>query len=172
MHAWCVTGTPVGSNLGDLHGLLSFLRCEPFCWSKPAWESLLKNDRVGFQQLFSTLAIRHTKAYVQEEVNLPPQRRTVITVPFTRVEQENYKEIFKEMIEKCQISPDGSCPILEDPDHPRYSQIVETMRSYLKRLRKTCSHAQFGIIGSRKQPKEITTIEGGQLYTINHHYLC
>ncbi|KAB2570056.1 putative ATP-dependent helicase [Lasiodiplodia theobromae] len=139
VNAWAVSGTPVRKNVQDLLGLLVFLRLEPFCSSKPLWSRI---DEKSFHEIFSTIALRHTKDQVREELRLPPQKRIVMLVPFTPIEEQNYSHLVQQLCEDCGLSPEGK-PMgddfnLEDP------RIVEKLRGWLTRLRQTCLHPQVG----------------------------
>lgn len=139
VNAWAVSGTPVRKNVQDLLGLLVFLRLEPFCSSKPLWSRI---DAKSFHEIFSTIALRHTKDQVREELRLPPQKRIVMLVPFTPIEEQNYSHLVQQLCEDCGLSPEGN-PMggdfdLEDP------RIVEKLRGWLTRLRQTCLHPQVG----------------------------
>ena len=81
-HRWCVTGTPVGARgVDDLHGLLLFLRHEPFS-SKFWWERTLlrkvgQSPRAGMELLRQTLRPimwRNSKAHVKDELGVPPMQ--------------------------------------------------------------------------------------------------
>ncbi|KAH7062432.1 DEAD box-containing helicase-like transcription factor/DNA repair protein [Macrophomina phaseolina] len=139
VNAWAVSGTPVKKNVQDLLGLLVFLRLEPFCSSKLLWNRL---DRKAFRDIFSTLALRHTKDEVRDELRLPPQKRIVMLVPFTSIEEQNYSQLVQQLCDDCGLSPEG-LPIEDgfDMEDPR---IVEKMRGWLTRLRQTCLHPQVG----------------------------
>ncbi|KAL8943245.1 MAG: hypothetical protein Q9211_001063 [Gyalolechia sp. 1 TL-2023] len=154
-NAWCVSGTPVKKNSQDLRGLLVFLRFPPYCYSARIWDRLVVERRDIFRQIFGTLALRHTKEQIKDEVQLPPQRRIIITVPFTQIEEQNYLTLYKEMCEECGLDSEGN-PLSEDWD-PNASSTVERMRSWLLRLRQTCLHAEVGIrnrkaLGKGKNP--------------------
>ncbi|KAL9006711.1 MAG: hypothetical protein Q9188_000585 [Gyalolechia gomerana] len=152
-NAWCVSGTPVKKNSQDLRGLLVFLRFPPYCYSAQLWNRLIAERRDIFRQIFGTLALRHTKEQIKDDVQLPPQRRIIITVPFTQIEEQNYLTLYKEMCEECGLDSEGN-PLSEDWD-PNAN--VERMRSWLLRLRQTCLHAEVGIrnrkaLGKGKNP--------------------
>ncbi|KAF4310369.1 SNF2-related protein [Botryosphaeria dothidea] len=88
------------------------------------------------------MALRHTKDQVRDELRLPPQKRIVMLVPFTPIEEQNYSQLIQQLCEDCGLTPEGA-PIengfdLEDP------RIVEKMRGWLTRLRQTCLHPQVG----------------------------
>ncbi|KAL8816179.1 MAG: hypothetical protein Q9223_004765 [Gallowayella weberi] len=142
-NAWCVSGTPVRKNSQDLRGLLVFLRYPPYCWSSQLWDRLILERRDLFRQLFGTLAMRHTKEQIKDDIQLPPQRRVVITVPFTQIEKQNYLNLYDQMCEECGLDGDGN-PTSDGWD-PEASSTVEKMRSWLLRLRQTCLHAEVGI---------------------------
>ncbi|GAB7357449.1 hypothetical protein MBLNU459_g8372t2 [Dothideomycetes sp. NU459] len=141
-HAWAVSGTPLRKNVQDLFGLLIFLRYRPFCDSTTIWNRLVESYRDDFKELFGRIALRHTKDMIRGELRLPPQRRVTLTMPFTTVEEQNYKTLFEEMCEDCGCAVDGA-PLQDDWD-PNAPVVVERMRTWLVRLRQTCLHPQVG----------------------------
>ena len=139
VNAWAVTGTPVKKSSEDLFGLLIFLRYEPFCNSRAIWNRV---DLATFRQIFGAIALRHSKSAVRNELRLPPQKRIVITMPFSAIEEQHYIALFKQMCEDCGFTSDGSPASDEfDPDSTR---LKEKMRNWLRRLRQTCLHPQIG----------------------------
>ncbi|KAL1595708.1 hypothetical protein SLS60_009397 [Paraconiothyrium brasiliense] len=138
-NAWAISGTPLRNNVTDLVGLLVFLRCEPFASTKNLFARL---DKASFRDLISRMALRHTKDQIRGDLDIPPQKRVVITVPFTEVEEEYYKDMFRQMCDACFLNPDGS-PTRDDRglDHP---ETIERMRDWLVRLRQTCLHSHVG----------------------------
>lgn len=142
INSWAVSGTPLRKDVQDLLGLLIFLRCRPFNDDVRLWGHLIRNQRHLFHQLFGQIALRHTKAQIREDLQLPPQKRVVITVPFTAVEQQHYTTMFSQMCEAVGVQSDGSPRNDEwDPDDP---QTIQAMRDWLVRLRQTCLHPQVG----------------------------
>ncbi|KAK4952077.1 hypothetical protein LTR10_009997 [Elasticomyces elasticus] len=142
VHSWAVSGTPLRKNVQDLHGLLIFLRYKPLSDDSRLWSHLITNHRHLFQRIWREIALRHTKAQVRDELRLPPQKRVVLTVPFSAVEQQHYGSLFTAMCEAVGVNADGS-PKSEtwDPEDPA---TVEMMRNWLVRLRQTCLHPQVG----------------------------
>ncbi|PSN60600.1 hypothetical protein BS50DRAFT_579125 [Corynespora cassiicola Philippines] len=138
-NAWAVSGTPLRKDVQDLRGLLTFLRYEPFAGCKPVWDRL---DKPAFRAIFNQITLRHTKDKIRDELRLPPQKRVVITVPFTAIEEQNYTEMIRQMCDACGLSSEGS-PLDDNhgPDHP---EVIERMREWLVRLRQTCLHAHVG----------------------------
>ena len=65
-----------------------------------------------------------------------------MTMPFTTVEEQNYRSIFEEMCRDCSLSDTGS-PLsdLWDPNDP---ELLEKMRKWLIRLRQICLHPSTG----------------------------
>ena len=139
INAWAVTGTPVRKDVQDLYGLLLFLRFEPFC-NEAVWQRLCR-DRLVFSSIFARLAIRHTKAKIPE-LKLPPQRRIVITVPFTAIEDQYYCQLFKDMCDECGLDEEGGP--LSDSWDPNDARLLESMRRWLTRLRQACLHPELG----------------------------
>lgn len=155
VHSWAVSGTPLRKDVQDLLGLLIFLRYRPFSDDGKLWPHLLTNHRHLFRDIFSEIALRHTKAHIRDELHLPPQKRVVVTVPFSVIEQQNYTTLFNKMCEEVGLNQYG-VPSFDDwnPDDPA---TVETMRSWLVRLRQTCLHPQVGVrnrqgLGRNKAP--------------------
>ncbi|PNS17700.1 hypothetical protein CAC42_3095 [Sphaceloma murrayae] len=148
-NAWAVSGTPVKKDVQDLRGLLIFLGYEPFAGSTGIWKRLVTHHRIfegEFKKLFGRIALRHTKDKIRGELRLPPQRRVVVTMPFTTIEEQNYQNLFEEMADECGLNVDGSpASGLWDPDDAR---VISRMREWLVRLRQTCLHPQ---VGSRNQ---------------------
>lgn len=141
--AWCVSGTPVKKNARDLFGLLDFLRYKPYCDLPPqTWDRLVTHHRDLFKKIFGTLALRHTKDQIKDDIQLPPQKRVVITVPFTPIEEQHYSTLFKQMSDECGLDSNGA-PLSEDWD-PESAIVVEKMRNWLTRLRQTCLHPEVG----------------------------
>ncbi|KAL8807501.1 MAG: hypothetical protein Q9182_000666 [Xanthomendoza sp. 2 TL-2023] len=107
------------------------------------WRVVLDEAQMIESGLFGTLAMRHTKEQIKDDIQLPPQRRVVITVPFTQIEKQNYLNLYDQMCEECGFDGDGN-PTSDGWD-PEASSTVEKMRSWLLRLRQTCLHAEVGI---------------------------
>ncbi|KAM4056022.1 ring finger domain-containing protein [Hirsutella rhossiliensis] len=145
VNAWGITGTPVKDDVKDLFGLLQFLRYEPYCYAPPIWQALIKRHKTIFQQIFRSVALRHTKALVRDEIRLPPQNRYVISMPFTAVEEQHYQSLFKEMAQECGLDLDG-VPLVEDWDPEDYEDV---MRTWLNRLRQTALHPEVGVYNRR-----------------------
>ncbi len=106
------------------------------------WERLVTQHKNIFKRIFRTIALRHTKNQIKDDLQLPPQRRVVITVPFTQIEEQHYATMFGQMAEDCGLNLDGT-PRTDDwdPDSPTS---IERMRNWLTRLRQTCLHPEVG----------------------------
>lgn len=139
----CVSGTPVKKDARDLFGLIDFLRYKPYC-DLPTylWRSLVTQHKYISKHIFRTLALRHTKQQIKGDLHIPPQRRLVITVPFTQIEEQHYATLFGQMAEDCGLNLDGS-PRADDWD-PNSPTIVASMREWLLRMRQTCLHPEVG----------------------------
>lgn len=145
VNAWGITGTPVKDDVKDLFGLLLFLRYHPFCYANQVWNALISLHKPLFQKLFQSLSLRHTKALVRDEILLPPQKRYVISMPFSAVEEQHYQSLFREMADDCDLSLAGA-PTMDDWDPEDYEA---QMRTWLTRLRQTALHPEVGVY-SRK----------------------
>ncbi|KAI1853488.1 hypothetical protein JX266_001472 [Neoarthrinium moseri] len=144
INAWGITGTPVKEKIKDLWGLLLFLRYEPFASYPVIWDALVSGHPPIFADLFKRLALRHTKHAVRHELVLPPQKRYVITMPFTAVEEQHYRTCFKDAVEEAKLDTAGKP--LSTPDMWEIStpNAVDAMRRALVSLRQTVLHPQLG----------------------------
>lgn len=154
-NAWAVSGTPVRKNAKDLLGLLVFLRFKPYCQNPEIWDYLILRRRDIFKEIFGRICLRHTKEQIREEVQLPPQKRVVISIPFTQIEEQHYSTKYQEMCDDCGMNLDGS-PLVDTWD-PRSPITIQKMRNWLSRLRQTCLHPDIGAknrqsLGGRRGP--------------------
>ncbi|KAK4164910.1 putative ATP-dependent helicase IRC20 [Cladorrhinum sp. PSN259] len=143
VNSWGITGTPVKDNTSqDLRGLLIFLRYDLYSFDTTVWNRLMTLDKPSFSSIFNLISMRHTKALVRHEIAIPPQKRYVITMPFTAVEEQHYQTLLKELAATCGLSPQGQ-PLLEgwDPEDPA---VQSAMRVALDRLRQTALHPEVG----------------------------
>ncbi|KXJ93145.1 helicase-like protein [Microdochium bolleyi] len=160
VNAWGITGTPVKENIKDLWGLLLFLRYEPFASSPPIWDMLTSTRKDFFRPLFNSIALRHTKRAVRNELELPPQKRYVITMPFTAVEEQHYQSQFQSLAREFGLDQQGN-PLEQDwdPDDP---YTVDLMKRALAQLRQSVLHPEVGpgrlrTVAQRNKP--LRTIE-------------
>ncbi|KAI2641841.1 SNF2 family N-terminal domain-containing protein [Hypomontagnella submonticulosa] len=142
VNSWGITGTPVKENVKDLWGLLVFLRYEPFASSMAIWDGLMTTHKHLFKPLFNCISLRHTKSAIRDELRLPPQKRYVMTIPFTTVEEQHYQAQFKELTQRFGLDESGA-PLLDnwDPEDPR---IIDLMKRALARLRQSIMHPSLG----------------------------
>lgn len=160
VNAWGITGTPVKENIKDLWGLLLFLRYEPFASSPLIWDQLTTRRKDLFKPLFNGIALRHTKRAVRDELELPPQKRYVITMPFTAIEEQHYQSQFKSLARGFGLDEHGN-PIEEDWD-PEDSYTVDLMKRALAQLRQSVLHPEVGpgrLRSVAQRHKPLRTIE-------------
>ncbi|KAF3481697.1 uncharacterized protein GIQ15_04456 [Arthroderma uncinatum] len=150
-NAWAMTGTPLRKDIEDIYGLLSFLRYEPFCFSLSTWKRVCTFPPI-FKSMIGKIAIRHNKDIVSHELRLPKQKRVVITVPFTAVEEQHYDQLFQQMCEECDLDRSGVPKSFEwDPElmEPQTRAVITKMRSWLSRLRQACLHPEVGVAAGK-----------------------
>ncbi|EEA20842.1 hypothetical protein TMatcc_000840 [Talaromyces marneffei ATCC 18224] len=140
VNAWAVTGTPIRKDMRDFFGLLQFLRYEPFCGSIDLWSRLYSAYYPAFKSIVNKLALRHSKEFIRDDLKLPPQKRVVITIPFTAIEEQHYGQLFEQMCEDCGVDPTGAP--LEQDWNPESQASIDKMRGWLTRLRQTCLHPE------------------------------
>ena len=100
-----------------------------------------------FQSLFGTIALRHTKDVLVDELKIPFQKRVIVTVPFTPIEEQHYGQLFQRMCDECGFTREGA-PLADDINLQSFA-LVEKMRSWLVRLRQTCLHPEVGGLNRR-----------------------
>ncbi|EAQ85957.1 hypothetical protein CHGG_07210 [Chaetomium globosum CBS 148.51] len=143
INAWGVTGTPVKDDIQkDLRGLLLFLRHEPYASDTKTWNFLTTFDKESFRKIFNSISMRHSKSLVRNEIDIPPQKRYVITMPFTAVEDQHYQSLFEELAGTCGLDARGN-PLQADWD-PEDPEVQRSMRVALDRLRQTVLHPEVG----------------------------
>ncbi|EMG47177.1 hypothetical protein G210_2518 [Candida maltosa Xu316] len=156
-HSWGVSGTPIRNDLEDLLSTLKFLRFSPFNgpvgdfgWGK------LKQSKEEFSKIWNLLSIRHTKSMVHDDIQLPPQHRILMTVPFTAIEQDLYNREYEQCLESIQLDKDGG-PVVDDW---HIDKVVVLMRTWLVQLRQLCCSPQVGRIqiDRRKYQKPFTRV--------------
>ncbi|RCK54500.1 putative ATP-dependent helicase IRC20 [Candida viswanathii] len=140
-HSWGVSGTPIKKNMDDLLATLKFLRFFPFSGhlGEYSWGKLIHNKE-EFTELWNTLAIRHTKSMVHDDIQLPEQNRILMTMPFTAIEQDLYSRKFEQCLSEIKLDEEGN-PLVDDWD---IVDVVEQMRYWLMQLRKLCNLPQIG----------------------------
>lgn len=117
-----------------------FLRFEPYASDAEIWKAFSRRYKGVFRQIFNMICLRHNKSQVRNEIELPPQKRYVITMPFSAVEEQHYQSLFKDLALSCGLDPSGNP--LRDNWNPQ-SQ-AENMRVALDRLRQTALHPEVG----------------------------
>lgn len=139
-HSWGVSGTPV-----RLPAVLQFLKVAPFSYdiSKFCWKLLTapEGENTDFVNIWLNLSLRHTKAMVHEDIKLPPQQRILLTIPFTKVEQDKYNEIFESTLASIGIYSDN-IPSQKESNFSSTSYVH--LRSWLVKLRQLCGNLQVG----------------------------
>ncbi|PHH80486.1 hypothetical protein CDD82_1716 [Ophiocordyceps australis] len=145
VNSWAMTGTPVKNSVKDLFGLFVLLDYRPWCNERQVWQALLQHHKGLFQQLIGWISLRHTKAQVRDEIQLPTQKRYIMTVPFNAVEEQHYQSLFEQMASECKLGLDG-VPLVRDWNIKDYEEI---MRHWLDRLRQTALHPEVGIYSRR-----------------------
>ena len=146
-NAWAVSGTPLRKDATDLLGLLIFLRCWPYCQSPILWDRIIKYHKDIFRDIFGTLALRHTKEFVRDDMDLPVQKRILITIPFTQIEDQHYSTLFQEMCDDCGFDINGRP--MEEASDMNSTKNIEKMRTWLARLRQTVLHPSVGVRNRR-----------------------
>lgn len=162
VHAWAVTGTPLKQSHRDLYGLLLFLRHEPWCSSARTWDHLVYYYRPLLRRLVGTIALRHSKEVVREELKIPSQIRQTVVIPFSAIEETHYAQLRYDMQEEIGLDRTGAP--LDDSWDPNDPVTTERMRNWLQRLRQTCLHPEVGSRNKRALGRPVAN--GGALRTV------
>ncbi|QSS62288.1 ATP-dependent DNA helicase [Histoplasma capsulatum] len=146
-NAWAVTGTPLRKDMNDLLGILSFLHIHPLCDWSDAWVRLYEIHKPLFKEIVGRIVLRHNKDMIRDELHLPLQKRVVITIPFTPVEEQHYHQLFEQMCDECGVDALGD-PRTADWD-PNSKHVIDAMRRWLTRLRQACLHPEVASTGRK-----------------------
>lgn len=137
-HSWGVSGTPA-----RLVAVLQFLKYQPFSYdtSKYCWKVLTNplRSNADFVKVWLNLALRHTKAMVHDDIKLPPQQRILLTIPFTKVEQDKYNQMYESCLAAIGIYNDN-----KPKEGELSSSACVHLRSWLVKLRQLCGNLQIG----------------------------
>ena len=160
-NAWAVSGTPVRKDAEDLRGLLIFLRIEPYAGSQRLWNRMVTCYPQVFQRIFNTLALRHTKETIRQEITLPPQKRMVVNMAFSQIEEQNYSQMLQELCDQLGVNRHGQPLSDHRSDNPAPAESI--MRGWLTRLRQVCLHPEVGDrnhtnLGRSKAPRTVDQV--------------
>ena len=99
VNRWCITGTPIGRSLADLHGLFSFMREDPYSekrWFKQVLFDPYKNgDKKIMAKEVSKVLWRTSKKYVQDQINIPKQSEKIYWLNFSPFETHLYQRVLE-----------------------------------------------------------------------------
>ncbi|RNA13952.1 E3 ubiquitin- ligase SHPRH [Brachionus plicatilis] len=103
INRWCVTGTPIGRSLGDLHGLFTFIREDPYInkkWFKYClFEPFQMGDKMPMAKAVSNVLWRTSKRFVENQIDIPKQTEICYWIDFSPFEAHLYQrvlELFRE----------------------------------------------------------------------------
>ncbi|KND04287.1 uncharacterized protein SPPG_08811 [Spizellomyces punctatus DAOM BR117] len=103
-YRWCLTGTPIQNNIGELYSLVFFLKIKPFCeWTefKKKIEQPFKRGRhkraiARVQGLLQAICLRRTKKCMIDGrpiIQLPERNTNHIEIDFTAAERDFYRSL-------------------------------------------------------------------------------
>jgi E3 ubiquitin-protein ligase SHPRH len=159
VNRWCITGTPIGKSIADLHGLFAFIREDPYC-EKRWFDELLfrpfKNkDQMTMAKEVSKVLWRNTKQFVGDQIQIPPQTEHVYWLNFSPFEVHLYecvREQFKERLALGFKDPSVNRAIkdykgiLDYNPHLRLDELdrqtINTLLAPILNLRLLCNHPQ------------------------------
>ena len=129
---WAVTGTPIQNNLGDLSGLLKFIRAYPYndpkkfdadftnLWKAQEAEKAVKR----LKYLASCLILRRPK----KAINLPKRHDVRCPVEFTKDERKLYESVRHQTITKIEDALANDTEITRSGIYVNFLQQIESMR--------------------------------------------
>ena len=155
VNLWAVSGTPVAKNrLDDIYGLLLFLDQAP--WShKQTFSSFFDSRHAQLPErvrgVFNEVMWRSTKVHpgVKEQLNIPDMKEEVHYCDFSPVERAVYDRGFREIHGEVH----SLLSSLESRASVRRSAI-DSVTTYIARLRATCSHPTVGAHGMQRSQRQ------------------
>lgn len=142
VHAWVVTGTPIGkAGIQDLHGLFLFLKQPKMLMDSVLFRRAtlgLPSHRNVLLAVLASIMHRNSKDHVKEDLTIPPQEEHIFPVSLKEVEREYYLQRWEACQEELAAVLNG------DPDADLADLDVSKLRRWLLTLRQTCVHPQIG----------------------------
>ncbi|PHH78726.1 hypothetical protein CDD80_6361 [Ophiocordyceps camponoti-rufipedis] len=148
-HRWCLTGTPMMNNVGELYSLVHFLRIRPYCdWDKFRDDfGTLFGGRKGdskkiamskLRALLKAIMLRRKKDSQLDGkpiLNLPPKTEAVVHARLSNDERGFYKQLEeKSQVQFSKYLRDGTVG-------KNYSNIL----TLLLRMRQACCHPHLNV---------------------------
>ncbi|KAJ3210536.1 hypothetical protein HDU82_007940 [Entophlyctis luteolus] len=141
MYRWCLTGTPIQNNIGELYSLIDFLNIKPYCdWER--FRNEIENPfRIGkhkrvmkrVQAVLKAICLRRTKNSTLDGkpiITLPAKHVELLPVDFTPTEREFYSSLEKRTLLKFNAYLKAGTVM------QNYSNVLVL----LLRLRQACCH--------------------------------
>ncbi|KAJ3239466.1 hypothetical protein HDU81_005909 [Chytriomyces hyalinus] len=155
-HRWCLTGTPIQNNIGELYSLINFLKIKPYsAWDKfrddieqPFKQGKHKRVMKRVQALLKAICLRRTKNSTLDGkpiISLPEKTVELVEVAFTPAEREFYKSLEEKTLLKFNA----------------YLRAGTVMQNYsnvlvlLLRLRQACCHPSLVAQNFSEAPQEL-----------------
>ncbi|GAB4820920.1 hypothetical protein N2152v2_007966 [Parachlorella kessleri] len=115
VHRWCVTGTPLSRGLEDIHGLMAFLKAEPWVdaawWRRAIQQPYEQGSRAARTRLFALLRPsqgglmwRSAKTDVADELALPPQHHELVSLQLNAIERHFYTRQHQDCVGKARAA--------------------------------------------------------------------
>jgi len=144
VNRWCVTGTPIGKSVNDLHGLLLFLQIDPFWvetwWKLSIYEPYCYGNIEPILKVLRNILWRTCKKDVLNQIDIPGQKEEVHWLQFSPVEEHFYRR------QHIDISRDVISRLRKYEKTMKLSTMdrksLSTLLQPLLKLRQACCHPQ------------------------------
>ena len=156
---WAITGTPIGKSIGDLHGLFTFLREDPY--SEKRWfdellfRPFINKDQMTMAREVSKVLWRNTKQHVGDQIQIPPQTENVYWLNFSPFEVHLYECVREQFKERLAIGFKTNSHNRSNKEHKGIldynpnlrldeldRQTINSLLAPISNLRITCNHPQ------------------------------
>ncbi|ORY41278.1 hypothetical protein BCR33DRAFT_852287 [Rhizoclosmatium globosum] len=140
-HRWCLTGTPIQNNVGELYSLIDFLKIQPYC----DWDTFRTDIEMPMKQGFFGAALNRLDG--RPIIQLPPKTVSLLEIEFSKPEREFYDSLEKQIVLKFN----------------EYLKAGTVMQNYsnvlvlLLRLRQACCHASLFLTLEEANQKAATS---------------
>ena len=144
VNRWCVTGTPIGKSVNDLHGLLLFLQIDPYWvetwWKLSIYEPYCYGNMEPILSVLRSILWRTCKKDVLNQIDIPGQQDETHWLQFSPVEEHFYRR------QHIDISRDVVGKLRKYELTMKLStmdrQSMSTLLQPLLKLRQACCHPQ------------------------------